>query len=120
MAAADLGISIEALVNLYQSIEKISSPASETAIDLLSQGDSAELMNFDDVREQLQAKNLSLGLWLQAVIDGEVATFKLRPRFISDIENIHLAHFAFRRDQIRQYLSRNCLELGMPYLSVRI
>jgi len=110
MAAADLGISIEDLVNLYQSIEKISSPASETAIDLLSQGDSAELMNFDDVSEQLQAKNLSLGLWLQAVIDGEVAAFKLRPRFIYDIENIRLAHFAFRRDQIRQYLSENCAD----------
>jgi len=107
MAAGDLGISIETLVDLYQSIERISSPASETAIDLLSQGDSAELMNFDDVREQLQAKNLSLGLWLQAVIEGEVATFKLRPRFIYDIENIHLAHFAFRRDQIREYLSRS-------------
>jgi len=78
MAAADLGISIDALVNLYERIEKISSPASETAIDLLSQGDSAELMNFDDVREQLQTKNLSLGLWLQAVIDGEVVPFKLR------------------------------------------
>jgi hypothetical protein len=36
MAATDLGISIETLVNLYQSIEKISSPASETAMDLLS------------------------------------------------------------------------------------
>jgi hypothetical protein len=53
----------------------------------------------------------SLGLWLQAVIEGKVATFKLRPRFIDDIENIHLAHFAFRRDQIREYLSRNCPEL---------
>jgi hypothetical protein len=41
-------------------------------------------MNFDDVREQLQTENLSLGLWLQAVIEGEVATFKLRPGFIYD------------------------------------
>ena len=72
-------------------------------------------MNFDDVRKQLQAKNLNLGLWLEAVIDGEVAPLqvsidgevvplRLRPRFIYDIENTRLAHFAFRRDQIRQYL----------------
>jgi hypothetical protein len=74
-----------------------------------------ELMNFDDVKKQLQAKKLNLGLWLQAVIDGEVTPFKLRPtRFTYDIENTRLAHFALHRDQIRQYLSRHCPELNMP------
>jgi hypothetical protein len=74
-----------------------------------------EPMNFDDVKKQLQAKKLNLGLWLQAVIDGEVTPFKLRPtRFTYDIENTRLAHFAFHRDQIRQYLSRHCPELNMP------
>jgi hypothetical protein len=102
----DTALEFEALLNLYQRIEKISSPVSETVIDLLSQGDSAKLLHFDDVREQLPAKNLNLGLWLQAVIDGEVTPFRLRPRFIYDPENIQLANFAFRHDQIRQYLSR--------------
>lgn len=110
----DTVLEAQALLNLYQSIENISLPTSETAIDLVSQDDSAELMKFDDVRERLKAKNLNLSLWLQAVIDGEVAPFKLRPILISDIENIRLAHFAFRRDQIRQYLSQHCPELDMP------
>ena len=103
----DTAVEVEALLNLYESIEKISSPASETVI--------TELMNFNEVRKQLQAKNLNLGLWLQAVIDSEVVPFKQRPRFVYDrdydienirydIENIRLARFAFRRDQIRQYL----------------
>jgi hypothetical protein len=105
----DTALEVEALHNLYQSIEKISSRTSQTATSLLSQGNSAELMSFDDVRKQLQAKNLNLGLWLQAVIDGEVTPFKLRPtRFTHDIESVRLAHFAFHRDQIQQYLSRNC------------
>ena len=53
-------------------------------------------------------------MWLQAVIDGEVVPFKLRQtRFTHDIESIRLAHFAFHRDQIRQYLSRHCPELDM-------
>jgi hypothetical protein len=88
----DTALEVKALLNLYQSIEKISSPAIGLAIGLLSQGDFAELMNFDDVREQLQARNLNLGLWLQAVIDGEVAPFKLPPKFIydDDIETVRI------------------------------
>jgi hypothetical protein len=38
-------LEVEALLNLYQSIEEISSPTSQTAIGLLYQGNSAELMN---------------------------------------------------------------------------
>jgi hypothetical protein len=105
----DTALEVEALVNLYQSIKKISSWILETAIDLLSQSDSAELMSFDDVREQLQAKNLNLSLWLQAVIDGEITSFKLRVTSIYDydVENVRLSHFAFRRNQIRLYLARH-------------
>jgi len=45
-------------------------------MDLLLKGGSGELMSFDQVREQLQEKNLNFGQWLQAVLDGELVQRK--------------------------------------------
>ena len=63
-------------------------------------------MSFDDVRKQLQAKNLDLGLWLQAVINGEVTPFKLRldgGALRSWGKNLRQGHFHFMRDLFSLY-----------------
>jgi hypothetical protein len=103
-------IDAESLLDLCQRVERISSPTSETAMGLLIRSKSDELMRFDKVREQLQAKNLNFGRWLQAVIDGELIPFKLCPMLGYGFENVRLKRFAFRRDQIQQYVTRLCPE----------
>jgi len=70
-------IDAESLFDLCRRVESISSPTSETAMDLLLGGGSGELMSFDQVREQLQEKNFNFGQWLQVVLDGELVPFKL-------------------------------------------
>jgi len=98
----------ESLLDLWRRVERMSSSTSNTAMDLLVQSEPRELMRFDQVREQLQEKNLNFGQWLQAVIDGELVPFKLRPMLGYSFENVRLKHFAFRRDQIQQYIARLC------------
>jgi hypothetical protein len=71
-------IDAESLLDLCRRVERKSSPASETAMGLLLQGESGELMGFDQVREQLQEKNLNFGQWLQAVLDGELVSVQSR------------------------------------------
>src|SRR6266542_1593281 len=107
-------IDAESLLDLCRRVERISSPTSETAMGLLIRSESDELMRFDQVREQLQAKSLNFGRWLQAVIDGELIPFKLRPMLGYSFENVRLKRFAFRRDQIQQYVARLCPEPDLP------
>src|SRR5262245_13966491 len=95
------------ILDLYQRVERISLPASETVIAQLIRDESDELMGFNEVREQLQGKNLNLGQWLREVLDSEIIPFKLRPVLESSFESTQLTHFAFSRDQIQQYFVRN-------------
>lgn len=110
----DTVFDVNSLLDLYYRVKRISLPASETAMNLKIRSEPGEMMEFVEVKEQLQAKNLNLGRWLQAVIDGEVIPFKLRPMLESGFENIRLTHFAFRRDQIQQYVTRLCPEPELP------
>jgi len=103
----DTVLDADSILDLYQHIERISLPASETMIDILIRDESDELMGFNEVREQLQAKNLNLGQWLRAVLDSEIIPFKLRPVLESSFVSTQLTHFAFSRDQIQQYFARN-------------
>jgi hypothetical protein len=81
-------IDAESLLDLCRRVERKSSPASETAMGLLLQGESGELMRY-------------FGQWLQAVLDGELVPFKLRPMLGYSFKNVRLKRFAFRRDQIQ-------------------
>src|SRR6266508_3149351 len=107
-------IDAETLFDLCRRVKRISTLASETAMGLLLQGGSGELMSFDQVREQLQEKNLNFGQWLQAVLDGELVPFKLRPMLGYSFENVRLERFAFRHDQIQQYIARLCPKPKLP------
>jgi hypothetical protein len=95
----------KAVLDLYRRIERMSSPTLETALGLLLENGSSELMSFNDVREQLQEKNFNLGRWLRGVFDGELTPFKLHPMLEYSVGSIRLTQFAFRRDQIQQYFA---------------
>ena len=103
----DTVLDADSILDLYQRVERISLPASEMVIALLIRDESDELMGFNEVREQLQGKNLNIGQWLRAVLDSEIIPFKLRPVLESSFESTQLTHFAFSRDQIQQYFVRN-------------
>jgi hypothetical protein len=77
-------IDAESLIDLCRHVERMSALTSETALELLLEGGSGELMSFDQVREQLQEKNLNL------------------------------ERFAFRHDQIQQYIARLCPKPKIP------
>jgi len=80
-------------------------------MDLLLGGGADKLMRFDQVREQLQEKNLNFGQWLQAVLDGELVPFNLRGY---SVQNVRLKRFAFRHDQIQQYIAQLCPKPKLP------
>lgn len=107
-------IASESFLDLCRRVERFSSLTSETVMGVLLQSQSGELIGFDDVRAELRAKNLNFGRWLQAVIDGEIIPFKLRPILDDSFENTRLKRFAFRRDQIQQYVTQLCPEPELP------
>ncbi len=75
---------VNEILTCVRHVERMSALTSETALELLLEGGSGELMSFDQVREQLQEKNLNL------------------------------ERFAFRHDQIQQYIARLCPKPKIP------